>query len=217
MGDTVSVQELSARLREQNPQLRRFDQRAARAEAVLRLAGQEYFPDITVGIQYIDTDAAHQDVVEDSGKDPLVATLSINLPIRFGAYRAAKEKARYQHGATLAEMADLESRLLASLHGALADLEDARRRVALYRGKLIPLAEQSREVTLRAFSAGTVGFTELIDSHSSLLRMRLALERALADLGQGTARIEMLIGGKPDGFSREAAPAEQRGGLKWNG
>ena len=63
-----------------DPQLAHLGALAERERANVELAKRSAFPDVTLGISAIDTRDSDMDV-DDSGKDPLMATLAFNLPI----------------------------------------------------------------------------------------------------------------------------------------
>jgi outer membrane protein TolC len=189
-----SNEQLLASLKEGNPELRAADFMAAKDKAAVDLAKKDYFPDITVGLEYIDTDSALMPDTRDSSKDPVVGMLSINLPIWRDKYRAAEREARARYEAALRERKDRENNLVAKLQLALYGFRDAERKINLYRDTLVPKANQSFEVTQQAYEAGTADFLDLIDAQRVLLDFRLSFERALANRAQKLAEIEMLVG-----------------------
>ena len=180
----LSMEVLGAWLAADNPELQANAFRVAKERAAVNLAGKNYLPDFTFGVQYIDTDDASNSGMVDSGKDPLIATVAINLPIWFGKYRAAIREAEHQHAAALDESIDLENRLMANLEEAIYRYRDAERRVELYQERLLPMADQSLEVTLQSFATGGSGILDLIDAERVLLDLRLSGARAYTDQQQ---------------------------------
>ena len=180
-------------LRQVNPQLKALDHRIAAEKRAVDLAGKDYFPDITLGLDYIDTGSAIM-ATPDSSKDPVVAMLSVNVPIWHDKYRAGQRQARARYLAALKERLGTENTLLAEVHLALYEFRDAQRKINLYRDSLIPKAEQSLKVTQSAFMAEEASFLDLIDAQRMLLEFQLSYERALANHAQRLAQLEMLIG-----------------------
>jgi len=181
-------------LRERNPELLALGFMTAREEAAMSLAKHSYVPDITLGARIIQTGEALDPTMTDSGKDAVMATLSLNLPIWFGKYRAAQKEAQARHHASSKRLEDRENQLLTDLKMALYHFRSAERRIDLYGDSLIPKAEQSVAASQRAFSAGQVDFFDLIEAQRTLLEFQLSYERALADRAQNLAEIEMLTG-----------------------
>jgi outer membrane protein TolC len=180
-------------LAESNPDLQRLDHLAAKEEAGIKLARKNYYPDISLGVDYVDTDDALNPDIADSGKDPVMAMVSINLPIWHGKYRAAEREAHLRKAAVEADRDDTEKRLGADLELTLYYYRDAKRKMDLYGDTLVPKAEQSLSVAQQGFEAGKTSFISLIDAQRLLLEFQLAESRAQADRGQRLAEIEMTV------------------------
>ncbi|MFN2287237.1 MAG: TolC family protein, partial [Chromatocurvus sp.] len=181
-------------LAESSPELRRLEHLVAREEAGIKLARRDYYPDISLGVDYVDTGDALNPELADSGKDPVMAMVSINLPVWYGKYRAADREARLRKAAVEEDREDAEKSLAADLQLALYHFRDAERKVDLYNDTLVPKAEQSLLVVQQGFEAGSTSFISLIDAERLLLEFQLAHQRALADRGQRLAEVEMLTG-----------------------
>lgn len=177
-----------------NPDLLRLDHLTGQAEVGVGLAKRSAYPDITLGVDYLDTGDALNANVVDSGKDPVVAMVSLSLPLWYGKHRAATRESRWREAAAQADRVDTEKRLRADLTLALYHFKDADRKIKLYRDTLVPKAEQSVEVARQGFEAGKTSFLALVDAQRLLLEFQLAHERAQADRGTRLAEIEMLVG-----------------------
>jgi outer membrane protein TolC len=140
------------------------------------------------------TGSARLPGVGDSGKDPLAAMISFNIPINRKKINASIMEARLKKDATLKLKQQRENDLLAALETVYFQFRDSRRKLHLYKKALIPRAQQALEVTRSAFEAGKVDSMSLIDSQRTLLKFELACERAQATLFQRFAQLEMLIG-----------------------
>lgn len=178
---------------ESSPELKQMDAMIRKETEAVVLAHRERYPDITLGLDYIQTDDARMANVSDNGKDPLMATVSVNLPFWFGKLKAAEKQAAYRLAAAESQRAETQNRLKVDLQMALYRFHDAERKLNLYGDTLIPKARQSMEVTRAAFEADRVNFTSLIDAQRSLLEFQLAADRAFADREIRLAEIEMLV------------------------
>jgi cobalt-zinc-cadmium efflux system outer membrane protein len=180
-------------LADRNPDLNRLDFLAEKEQFAVRLARKNYYPDITIGVDYVDTDEALMPGTPDSGKDPVIAMASVNLPIWYGKYRAAEKEARFRRAAVAQQRVDTENQLEADLKLALYHFRDAERKIDLYRDTLVPMANESLKVAEQGFEGGKVSFISLIDAERLLLEFQLAYERALADRANRLAEIETLV------------------------
>ncbi|MBN1866886.1 TolC family protein [Candidatus Sumerlaeota bacterium] len=194
-----------ARAEEENPELRILEYRTAREEAAVRVAEWKYFPEPTLGLEYIDTHRSSMPMVEDNGKDPIIATISFNVPIWWGKYRAAVREAEARRDAARRDRADRHNTLVADLKMGLFNFRDAQRRLSLYRDTLVPMADQSLVVTRQAYETGKVPFSDLIDAQRILIEFQLSFERAVTDSFQRLADIDMWAGGDVADIGSEAA------------
>jgi outer membrane protein TolC len=191
---TLTDEQAMQWLAQSSPDLRRLEHLVAKEEAGIQLARKNYYPDISLGVDYVDTGDALNPDTADRGKDPVMAMVSINLPIRYGKYRAAEREARLMKSAAEGRREDMGKRLEADLALTLYHFRDAERKVDLYGDTLVPKAKQSLQVAQQGFEAGKTSFISLIDAQRLLLEFELAERRAQADRGQRFAEIEMLTG-----------------------
>ena len=185
---------LFAALPQSNPELRSLRHQIAREHQSIRLAKKDYYPDVTLGVDYIDTGDAISPNVPDSGQDAVAAGFSINVPIWHEKYRARVREGRARFGAATKARVDRENILQAELKTTLYHFNDAERKISLYRDTLVPKARQSIKATEAAFRAGISTFTDLIDAERLLLEFQLEFERALAGRQTRLSELEMLVG-----------------------
>ncbi len=169
----------------------RHETEAARYEQ--RLARRAFFPDLTIGVDYIATDEALMQV-EESGKDPWIGVASISVPLWFGKHAAAVRAADSTLDARerMAEQRALE--LTAEFRMSEFEFEDTIRRVALYADRLVPAAEQSVAAADAAYRAGRADFDALVAAHEAALEFELALARSRADALIAAAELARLTG-----------------------
>ena len=179
-----------------NPSLREREAMWRKASHDVELARKAPWPDVTLGVDYIDTGSARMAGVPDSGDDALSLSISFPLPLDRGRYasllRAARSRLRADELALDAERDDLRS--LAS--EVYFRAQDARRRFELYESTLLPKARESRAATKASYRGGDGSFQDLIDVERLLLEFELARERALADFAVEWATMEELFAGQ---------------------
>jgi len=191
---SVTDEELFERLPEHSPQLKRFEYLEAREKAGVELAKREFYPDVTIGLEEIITGSALVPATPDSGKDALIASVTINIPFWWEKRRAAVREGQAKLASTSKGAEALKRSLISDMELALYKYRDAQRKIDLYRNTLIPKAEEALGVTLEAFQAGTRSSLDLIDTEKTLLEFELSYVRALADQAQRVAELEWLLG-----------------------
>jgi outer membrane protein TolC len=194
MSITDSNESLFARLGDSNPQLTYWQTVLAKAEAGKDLAERDYYPDFTFGLDVTEVDKARNSGVIGNGQNPVMASMSFNVPLWFGSRAAAVDESKAKIIAAKRSRIGLERRLKADLELALYKYRDAGRKINLYKDTLVPKAEQSLGVIMEAFMTGSGTSLDLIDAEQTLLELQLAYYRALTDQAQHLAEIETLVG-----------------------
>ncbi len=181
-------------LRRQNPELQALDFELEGARSRIDLAKKKLYPDLSLGVDWIDTGNAAMAGVADSGKDSVILMFSMNLPIWRKSYTAAQLQTRAAARRISHQKNEAENGLIAQTERVLYDYEDSGRKISLYGGTLVPKAEELVAASETAYSTGTIDFLSLIDAEQTLLRFRLQYQRALTDRNQRLAELEGLAG-----------------------
>jgi cobalt-zinc-cadmium efflux system outer membrane protein len=190
----LTDEELFKELPEHSPQLKRFEYLEAREKAGIELAKKEYYPDVTFGIEDIITGPALMPNTPDSGKDAVIASVTVNIPFWWEKRKAAVRESQAKLASATKGGEALKRSLLSDMELALYKYRDAQRKIDLYRNTLIPKADEALGVTLEAFQAGIRSSLDLIDAEKTLLEFELSYIRALADQAQRVAELEWLFG-----------------------
>ena len=191
---TLNRQYIIEALISANPELAGLGWEIEAAKAEVELAKKKFYPDIGVGIDWIQTDSAISPGVRDSGKDPLVLMFSMNIPLWQDSYKAAERQAKANVRKTQQQKIDTENKTIAQAIKVLYDVEDSQRKMHLYGDILVSKAQELVQASESAYRAGTIDFLSLIDAQRMLLKYTLDHERAITNNQQKLAELEMLIG-----------------------
>ncbi len=191
----VTYEQLLAMLGRSNPDLKALDYEISRQKLRIDLAKKEYFPDIKLSVDYIDTATSTGGRrPSDDGKDPVVAMVSVNLPIWRNKLSAGVREAKHRYFAAQRRKVQRTNLLGSQLKMVGYRFQRAGEKINLYRDTLLPKARQWLKVTEVSFGAGKGSFIDLVDAQRFLLEFELNYERALADCAQRLAELEMLVG-----------------------
>jgi len=190
----VERQQIIVILRQMNPELAALDFDVEAAKQRVELAKKKFWPDIGVGVDWVQTDGALGTGVRDSGKDPVMLMFTMNLPIWRESYTAAERQAKANMRKTSQQKTETENTIIARAVQVLYDFDDSNRKIRLYGDILVPKAEELLQASETAYQAGTVDFLSLIDAQRTLLEYQLRYERAVTDNEQKLAELEMLAG-----------------------
>lgn len=192
-------------LRQMNPELAALDFEVKAAKHRVELAKKRFWPDIGVGVDWIQTDDAPGPGPRDSGKDPIILTFTMNLPLWRESYRAAELQAKATVRKTSQQKMETENTIIARATRALYHFDDSDRKIKLYGDILVPKAEELLGASETAYKAGNIDFLSLINAQQKLLEFQLRYERAVADNQQKLAELEMLAGTALPTINKESA------------
>lgn len=189
--DRARIKEL---LLARNPELQAMHYDIESARSRVELAKKKFYPDIGVGVEWMQTDDAVMAGVSDSGRDAVMLMFSLNLPIWRESYKAAEIQARAIARKTQHLKIEMQNTLIARVERVLYDYEDSERKRSLYGDILVPKAQELIGASESAYQGGTIDFLSLIDAQRTLLNFELLHERAVTDTLQKLAELEMLVG-----------------------
>jgi cobalt-zinc-cadmium efflux system outer membrane protein len=152
------------------------------------------WPSFMLGLTVIETGEAAMPNVPDSGKDPVIVSLSMKLPLWQGIYGDKADAARADGAAFRARRSGVHDDALAALVRTLSQLRDATRRVKLYQQTLLPQAEAVYGSVLAGYQTGETMVAATLLAERALLDLQLATFRARADHAVAWARLEELVG-----------------------
>lgn len=175
-----------------NPNLERYHALIEVNQKNLELASKASYPNFTFGVDYIITDKSPMAGIEDNGKDPLMVSVGINLPLWFGKNKAKKQEARANLKAAEYSYQDKKNQLQSELESELAIFSDIKRKFSLYQNDIIPQAKQNLELLFKSYQLGESSIYDLFKVERELLKYQIMLED-LKYTGLATlAKIELL-------------------------
>jgi cobalt-zinc-cadmium efflux system outer membrane protein len=178
---------------ERNPALAALAHRAAGRKDALDLARLQYIPDINpfAGI---------------TGSMEQAAGAMLSVAATLPRIRAGIEEARAMMRAAEAELRQARLDGDAELVAALYALRNREREVALFEGRVLPVAARLAADVRRGYEAGRSGIAELIEAERAVLDLRLLIAEGRAARERHLAELEVLAGVDIETV-RAAAPA----------
>ena len=177
-----------------NPNLSAIKHMIEKEGKAVQLANKSSLPNFTLGIDYIETGEALNPTMDESGKDPWIASIGINLPIWFGKNNAKKNEAKANKISAEYLLKDKENQLTATAETIIFQHDDALRKIQLYRDGLVPKAEQSLNAAYTSYQAGKADFLNVLDAQRQLLDFQLMLDMSKTNLAKRKAELDMLTG-----------------------
>lgn len=200
-------QQLFRLARENRPELKGGVARIEKSDVMLGLAKKDFYPDLTVGANYIAVDEGPLNF-SDNGKDAFNVMVSVNVPIWREKLSAQVSSASKMIKAQKNAYQNILNRTLFEVEDNLFKIQTARETVRLYRNVLIPQAEQSLRSAEAGYVTGTVNFLDLLDAERILLRIHFGHWKAYTDYLKRIADMERSVGMELVEYLPEDAPPE---------
>lgn len=166
----------------------------ARGVREVELARKKYYPDLDLGIVYMDMSRANAMSPIADGRDMVAFNIGFNLPIYRAKLAAGVREAEARTVADMKRYEYLRDQTLEEVKSLMAEAK-ARREVAdLFRSGYLPRGRQALEVAANDYRTGNRDFVSLITAWRELLQIELQLARFETELGQALARLERVVG-----------------------
>ena len=195
----IDYERLYAAGREDRPELKASFFRIEKTEKSIQLARREYWPDVTVGAGYTyvggrNDPAGRQNPPPDNGKDVYSVSVGVNIPIFRRKYDAGVSEASERFLAAREGHRELVNAVEVSVRSIGFRIDTINTQLSLFENALLPQADQALRSSEAAYSTGTLGVLDLLDSERVLLDVRLGLAQLRSDYLKSLAELERAIG-----------------------
>jgi len=185
---------LEERALKEQPDIRLAAARADRMAAMIELAEQATYPDLSPGFAYME-DLSQATAGTGRAREAFGTRPKGKPDPWFGSKEAYLREAReMERGARDALVAARDTTLF-RVKDAYVQLDTARRLYELYRTVQLSQAEQAYNDAAAGYAADRVEFLNVIDALRRWLRFLLDADRAARDYHQAWARLESAVGG----------------------
>lgn len=189
---TIDSASLYDALEPNNPELRMLRKRIESAEARKALARMESYPDVTLGINYVQIgDSAAP--TSNAGKDAWGVTVGISIPLWRERNRNVRLEAAAAENALNADFQERLATLKAEISKHIIQLQEAARTAKIYGDELLKLAKQSVEISRTRYEAGEGTLLAWIDSERSLLELELNYWEAISNIAKHHLSLQVIV------------------------
>jgi outer membrane protein TolC len=196
-----------AEIRQQNPMLGMLNEEASAYRAKAEMDRKMSYPMFGIGLQYMlinkikpatipmdgDMDTETGSMNAMNGKDMVMPMVSVSIPIFRGKYKAQQRENAFLREASREKYADALNMLEAELYRTKNGVDNAARKIALYR-KQSELAQTTYNLTVQEFISGKGDLTNVIQVQRQLLDYNLKTAEAVAVYNTMVANVQKLIG-----------------------
>jgi outer membrane protein TolC len=190
---TLGLEDLLELAKENCPELKAAQALIEKGHGAYKLAKKDYYPNLTVGVNYIAVGDRPGDV-EDEGKDAFNVMLSINLPIWRKKLSSQAQSALDTIAAHRSHYRNMLNQTLFEVKDNFFKIQTARDTIELYENALIPQAEQSMESAEAGYITGIVSFLDLLDAERVLLNVQFGYWQAYTQYLKHVNDLERAVG-----------------------
>jgi len=172
------------------PVLKSLQARIDKAGASTKLAEKEFYPDVTVSMEYMQRDPA----MDTPGYDMYAAGLTFNLPIQTDRRHAKVAETQAERRMAVQELAAQHNRIRLAITDGLAQLERSRKLARLYDQGILAQAASAAESSMAAYRTDKARFSEVLASRLALFNFEREYHGAVADYQMQLAVLEGAVG-----------------------
>lgn len=192
-----------------SPELERLKRRIERDREAVNLAKLAYWPDFTLGFEWIQIDprGAFQPPpnpqtgirpaaprLSEDGSDNWAIIFGLNIPLWFEKIEGGIREARSRLRASQHQLVSTRNRVYFEVEDAWARVRAQRELAELFGKTIIPQAQQAYEVSRAAYTSGRGDFLFVIDNWQKWLAFTIQYHRALGELECSVADLEQALG-----------------------
>jgi outer membrane protein TolC len=214
----LAIERLLEIAADSSPELKRLTQQIERDREAVKLAKLAYWPDFTLGFQWMPLDprgafrpppnpqtGARPPTprLSEDGSDNWAIVLSFNLPLWFEKIEGGIREARSRLLASQHQYVGAKNRIYFQVGDALARVRSQQELAELFDGTIIPQAQQAYEVSRAAYTSGRGDFLFVIDNwqtDETARRGRLGVDPRGHRLPHRRRRRRLLGGAAPGGW-----------------
>ncbi|CAN5458248.1 TolC family protein [soil metagenome] len=167
-----------------HPELRSAQVGVERAQLVLKRATVEPIPNVTIGSGYVRQN-------QNQSNDWVIAA-SIPVPL-WNKNQGNIFAAKAQVGEAVSEVGRVENDLVSRLSGSFGTYATARKRAEKYKATILPKAEQSYQLSLKAYQGGQFEYLRVLQAQRAVAEARLEYLRSLGEMWRAASEIAGLM------------------------
>jgi len=149
-------------------------------------------PMLGLGLNYMVNEKREEVTSMMNGNDMLMPMISVSIPIYRKKYNAMQKEARLMQEAGKQQTLELQNNLLVQYRSFIQDLDDAERRVGLYREQE-ELARKTTDLLLAGFASTGTDYEEVLRMQYKVLDYGFKHIEAVTDYNTSVAMAEKLM------------------------
>ncbi|MDE2505789.1 MAG: TolC family protein [Planctomycetota bacterium] len=177
------------------PELRGRLAAVARDEKAIELARKRFYPNITMGLTYMDMEKTNAQTPRTAGGMPNVGLfVAFNLPVHKRKYEAGVLEARSRAAADAKLLEAQADAIWSDIQDLHAQANAQHNVLALLRDDILPRSRKSLELARSDYALGNVDYATAQSALREVLQVELNVAQVEAELGKALAALERAVG-----------------------
>jgi outer membrane protein TolC len=161
----------------------------------------EFYPDLSIGLSYIQTGDSNTPGNIESGKDPWAIHLGMTIPIYFNQTKAKIREAQLGEQKAKMQLLSAKNHFQSTLIQLLNELRAAKAKQVLYETQILPNLAQSIQIQTTDLTSGKASFLELLSDYQMQLEFELKNNLSIQKQFKVKSKVLWLIGDTNPTFS----------------
>ena len=180
----------------------------ARDEQAVELARKRSYPNITLGLSYMDMEKTNAVTPKTASGNPNIGLfVGFNLPVNRAKYRASIGEAQEKTTADAKLYEAQRDETFSEVHDFMTQSRVQQNVLALLRDSILPRAEQTLELSGKDYASGNVDLPTVLSAQRELLQVRVQIVQIEGELGKALASLERAVGCQFNDHPPTTAPA----------
>lgn len=175
-----------------NPMLGMLDAERQSYSAMAEKSRKMGLPMVGLGVNYMIIQKQSGNPSMMNGKDMVMPMVNFSIPIYRKKYNSMQKEAKLLEESSQQKSNDLKNSLLVQYHQFVEEINDAERRIELYREQL-DLAKKTSNLLLAGFSSGSADYEEVLRMQYKVLDYGFKHLEAVADYNIAVAKADRLM------------------------
>jgi outer membrane protein TolC len=180
----------------------------ARDEKAIELAQKRFYPNVTLGLTYMDMEKTNAIAPRAANGSPNVGLfVGFNLPVYQAKYRAGLHEAKERAIADAKLYEAQRDETFSEIQDLMVQAKVQQNVLTLLRDGILPRTRQSLELTRSDYANRNVDYPTLLSALREVLQVQLQIAQVEAELGKALAGLERAVGCEINQHPPTAKPA----------
>ena len=187
--------------REHRQELKAIRFQISKLESMVEMSESMIEAPLTLGFSFSENDIVNTtgtDAPKEAFATKTMAAMKNNSPAKplYGLDEPWLAQTRQNLSSLRQTLLTQENATTRMVRNAWFKTDKNRREFSLYQNRILPLAKSALDVSTREYEAGSIPFSQAIDSYTYWLKVKLTIAKKQADLGTSFAELENIVGKK---------------------